>query len=32
MGLSKKRKQYLAQITIRIAESKKYQKIDKENQ
>lgn len=32
MWLSKKRKQHLAQITIRAAESKKHRKIDKENQ
>ena len=32
MGLSKKRKQNLAQITARAAECKKQQKIDQENQ
>ena len=32
MGLSKKRKQHLAQITVRAAESKKHRKIDEENQ
>ncbi len=32
MGLSKKRKQHLAQITVRAAESKKHRKIDQENQ
>ena len=32
MGLSKKRKKHLAQITVRAAESKKHRKIDEENQ
>ncbi len=32
MRLSKKRKQHLAQITVRAAESKKHRKIDQENQ
>lgn len=31
MGLSRKRKQHLAQITARAAESKKHRKIDEEN-
>ena len=32
MGLSKKRKQHLAHITARAAETKKHRKIDEENQ
>ena len=32
MGLSKKRKQHLVQITIRAVGSKKHRKIDQENQ
>lgn len=32
MGLSKKRKQHLAHITARAAETKKHRRIDEENQ
>ncbi len=32
MGLSKKRKQHLTQITVHAAENKKHQKINQENQ
>ena len=32
MGLSKKRKQHLAQIIVRAEENKKHRKIDQKNQ
>ena len=32
MGLSKKRKQHLAQISVRAAKSNKHRKTDQENQ